>query len=450
MEASLTKRDPRTIVVGERQRKEYGNLDDLAKSIKEKGIIQPISITPDDILIAGGRRLAAALQLGIYEVPVIVRFDIVTPALVAEIELEENLHRKDLTGPEELTARVRLDRLREVQAKARGEVHSSAAVGREIGISKAQISKDKSVYAAMQQYPELAQLPSRKAVYSRYRQLRIQELLREKARRASTKVTDSIFVGRCPEMLGRIQSDSINLAITDFPFGVDIRNSQQKKMATMATTGYSDDFDTVMDDIVGCAGELHRVLMDGSHIYMFCSQLQFPLIYRAYTEVGFTMDDQCLVWTKPSNINQNPYERFTHCTEMCAWGFKGERCRPLAEPSPRDVFDFQPPQNKVHIAQKPLALIERFILLSSQPDEVVLDCFCGSGSTLVAAINTGRKCIGIDANPECVAITTARVQETVNEMTKRAAQMAELAIAAEEEEIEVEDDPLSGEDIVSQ
>ncbi len=59
--------------------------------------------------------------------------------------------------------------------------------------------------------------------------------------------------------------------------------------------------------------------------------------------------------------------------------------------------------------QKPLALLERIIRASSNPDDVVLDPFCGSGTTLVAAQQLGRRWIGIDQSPEAVAVATRRL-----------------------------------------
>ncbi len=60
--------------------------------------------------------------------------------------------------------------------------------------------------------------------------------------------------------------------------------------------------------------------------------------------------------------------------------------------------------------QKPLALLKRIIQLASNAGDVVLDPFCGSGTTLVAAQQLGRKWIGMDANPQAVAIAKLRIE----------------------------------------
>ncbi|MCS6772869.1 MAG: site-specific DNA-methyltransferase [Thermoflexales bacterium] len=61
--------------------------------------------------------------------------------------------------------------------------------------------------------------------------------------------------------------------------------------------------------------------------------------------------------------------------------------------------------------QKPLALLQRIVGLASEPGDLVLDPFCGSGTTLVAAKLLGRCWLGIDINPDAIAIASQRLAQ---------------------------------------
>jgi site-specific DNA-methyltransferase (adenine-specific) len=64
-----------------------------------------------------------------------------------------------------------------------------------------------------------------------------------------------------------------------------------------------------------------------------------------------------------------------------------------------------------HVCEKPLAMMEHIIAASTKPGAVVLDCFAGSGTTGVACARLGRDFIGIELEPEYVAIAERRIAE---------------------------------------
>jgi DNA modification methylase len=70
---------------------------------------------------------------------------------------------------------------------------------------------------------------------------------------------------------------------------------------------------------------------------------------------------------------------------------------------------------KVHATQKPVALLEYLIRTYTNEGELVLDNTCGSGTTLVAAVRTGRRAIGIEKEPEYCEITVRRIGEALAE-----------------------------------
>ncbi|MDR1929707.1 MAG: ParB N-terminal domain-containing protein [Treponema sp.] len=99
------------ILVKKRIRKDMGDLQALADSMKRIGQISPIVITGKNVLLSGGRRLAAAKLLGWRSINAVIA-DLQEDVYKLEFEIEENTQRRDFT-PEELSqAQKRLYRLK--------------------------------------------------------------------------------------------------------------------------------------------------------------------------------------------------------------------------------------------------------------------------------------------------------------------------------------------------
>lgn len=72
-------------------------------------------------------------------------------------------------------------------------------------------------------------------------------------------------------------------------------------------------------------------------------------------------------------------------------------------------------ERNIHPTQKPLQLMERIVTLFSNPNDIVLDCFAGSGSTLVASKNLGRSYVGIERDPIYYEICKDRLNDPTND-----------------------------------
>ena len=89
---------------------------------------------------------------------------------------------------------------------------------------------------------------------------------------------------------------------------------------------------------------------------------------------------------------------------------------------------FAPREGGLHVAQKPVRLLRALIELTTIEGQIVLDPFCGSGSTLVAAKSIGRRYIGFDNNQDCVRIARERLAPNIFEV---ASQVSETIIEHE-------------------
>ena len=110
------------IKVKDRIRKEQGNIEELAKNIKENNLINPIVITPDNELIAGARRLKACKLLGWDEIEVKI-MDITDYEDKLMIEVSENELRKDFTFSEKLEWAEKIERIERIKAEERSKAN---------------------------------------------------------------------------------------------------------------------------------------------------------------------------------------------------------------------------------------------------------------------------------------------------------------------------------------
>ena len=168
------------IIVSARRRDDMGDLDGLMQSIRENGLLHPIVTDTTYHLVAGHRRLEACKRLGWEKVP-IRSVGNVTPEQMRELELRENLDRKDFTQLELSKNMVRLveavrermldeDRFRaELAQNPLGgrpqKPDSLRAIARETGIPVKTIHDTTAHVAAVEQYPVLEELPKTTAIH---------------------------------------------------------------------------------------------------------------------------------------------------------------------------------------------------------------------------------------------------------------------------------------------
>lgn len=75
----------------------------------------------------------------------------------------------------------------------------------------------------------------------------------------------------------------------------------------------------------------------------------------------------------------------------------------------QDIWEFKDSQYPIYPTEKNFGMLKTIISASSNPDSIVMDFFCGSGSTLAAAQQLGRKWIGIDTSEKAIEVTKNRL-----------------------------------------
>ena len=197
-----------------------------------------------------------------------------------------------------------------------------------------------------------------------------------------------IFHGDCREILPTLEAD---VAVTDPPFGIGYESGQ---FGHLPRSIKGDDSTAARDAMLECWGD-RPALVFGSWRAPRPANARMVLVWDTGGALGMGALD--LPW-KPSH--QEIY--------VLGSGFSGPRTS--------DVLRFPPVQamasnGRTHPHEKPVDLLRALILKC--PDGVVVDPFCGTGSTLVAAKDLGRKAIGIEIEEKYCEIAAKRLSQEV-------------------------------------
>jgi DNA modification methylase len=467
------------VKVGIRIRKEYGDLESLASSINRHGQLQPIVITDENILIAGERRLEALKLLGATEVDCVFRAELDETQRL-ELELEENIRRKDFTWPEEVSALFDLYELKQAKYGARspnGQVIEGTTGGfgvkdaaAELDRAVGSISMDLALAKAIKEFPKLAEEKTKSAAFRRYKHIRELQLRQEIAKRgaaASDNEIDKlvsaapmsaadiaerlanesvgegepqeeakpsgpvtvkkagfkgyglIYNGNSQYILRNMATASVDCIITDPPYGLNLHGSEDEKTSGKRLVEfhgglYDDDPHKVLEMLDDVTRELARILKPDGHMYLFFHHNWYSEIYDMLGKhFGHkNVEATPIIWIKNTSGMGNPYDRWIYGYEPAMFVNRG---RKLVKSQDFNYIkaDTVPPGQKIHPVEKPLSLLRTIVGASCTEKEVVLDPFCGSGSTLVAAVQMNVRFIGIELDEKYWRRTAERVAEEV-------------------------------------
>lgn len=136
-------------------------------------------------------------------------------------------------------------------------------------------------------------------------------------------------------------------------------------------------------------------LAHGGCMWAFGNWRGLPSLYKGACDAGF-VPSGCLVWDKEA-IGQGALMRsqWELAMLLVCDGFERRSCAFADVQHCKPV----PPNARSHPAEKPVALVKQMIEFGSDPGDLILDTFCGSGTTGVAAAECGRRFIGIEIDP---------------------------------------------------
>jgi len=422
-----------SIVVNERIRYEDEDIVDLAASIKRLGLLQPILVDQNNVLLAGFRRYTACKTLGWTEIPV-HRRESLTESEYFEVELEENFRRKDFTWQETVASVCKIHRRRTQQAILAGAKWSQQMTGELLGgYSDSYVS---NCLMLEPQLPALAECTTiTDAVRELYRKKEDEAVAIQAARlRAGMSQDTDPFASPEEGLLGTgdvfipasdtsdasievnlsstcLQGDSIrdilpkrpdacvDHIITDWPFAINMSNIQQSSAGMdVSRTAAAHDVDENLELQRLAVVQFYRILRPGGFCVIWHDAMWFRWTHDICANAGFTVQRWPIVGCKPSAQNTCANINITKTTEQAIVMHKGVASLPKVVSS--SWFFMPPPEEKLsNPFAKSFEAWAYIIEAVSIEGQTILDPFAGEGTCPLACLRLMRKPIAIEKDP---------------------------------------------------
>lgn len=241
------------------------------------------------------------------------------------------------------------------------------------------------------------------------------------------------------EDVDRLMNNELaQLAFTDPPYNVDYESASGRTYSSPEFGGngqkiFNDDKseEDCLEFYFDALRQLYRVTRSDAMIYWWYASRNEHINRQAFIDSNWRLS-QKIVWLKNQFIF-SPGQEFHRCYEPCIVGWKeGEKhytnkaLANLSDLFSLDHLDFQEQfdiwferrdatTTYVHPTQKPVRLAERAMKKSSRPNDIVVDFFGGSGSTLISAVQLKRRCFMMELDPKyCDVIVTRYCKYTGN------------------------------------
>lgn len=380
----------------------------IAESIKQFGWVNPVLIDENDEIIAGHGRIMAGRELGYKQIPV-ARLCHLTDQeklglLIADNRIADNAGWDD----EKLRA-------------AMEELHDENFDLSVLGFSNKELEK---IQASFDSEIEMAQTIDD-----------VPDVLDTPVTRPGDIwiLGDHVLIcgdATRPENMKLLMGDErATMTFTDPPYNVAYTGSLSDKQVNRDRSIKNDNIGDAFHDFLVAATKNILDYTTGS-IYICMAGAKIHTLYNAFTVSGGRWEAY-IIWVK--NGFSITRSRYQYQIEWILFGdlghdeppykeqhediFVGRRDNRAAIPwygghNQSNVWNFDRPTKCVlHPTMKPVALIERAINNSSRPGDIVLDIFGGSGSTLIAAEKTGRRCRMIELDEKYVDTIIRRWQE---------------------------------------
>lgn len=228
-----------------------------------------------------------------------------------------------------------------------------------------------------------------------------------------------LIQGDCLEVMKKIPDEAIDLILTDIPFNISKANNFKTMKDRQGRNGIDfGEWDKQFNEFH--LSVLPSKLKPNGSLVVFHAFEQFYLL-KCLFEQDLELKDR-LIWEKSNPMPRNRDRRYINNIEMASWYVKKKSKWVFNRQSEKyDTCVLKYPSEsgggykRFHPCQKNLEMISELVKRHSNPNDLVLDPFMGSGTTGVATLNTGRNFIGIELDENYFKIAKERIEGVKHE-----------------------------------
>ena len=247
---------------------------------------------------------------------------------------------------------------------------------------------------------------------------------------------DRIVEGDCIDLMRSWPEESVDLVFADPPYNLQLSGELHRPNNTRVSGVEEawdrfDDFSTYDRFTFDWLTAAHRLLKPDGTLWVIGSYHNIFRVGKTLQDIGFWILND-VIWVKTNPMPNFRGKRFTNAHETMIWCSKS--------PTSKYTFNYDSMKAlnddlqmrsdwtmpicsggerikgadgaKAHPTQKPEGLLHRVVMASSNPGDVVVDPFAGTGTTAAVSKRLGRRFIGIDREKEYLAVARERVRQT--------------------------------------
>src|SRR5678815_4074641 len=423
-------------------------LNDLLDSILKVGLLHPPVFWHDPavgkwVLSVGERRFRAIEKINNETKPIPNIFcgsDVIPPGHIAitplgeyldavgrfEAELDENIHREELSWQDRVQALSDLHEMRKRENPSQTATQTAAEIVQKGGSKSVdggrEMLREAIIIAPFLDNKAVANARSADEavglIYKAQEEAALSALAKRSLAKMATKPSVEVRHGDLTDVLPNLEPGLFDLLLADPPYGIDASGAGFRAR-TIHHHNYLDDSDSAQALYRVILTEGFRTSKPRANLFLFCDIDYFDWLKRIAAQIGWVPFRRPIIWQKSESEGMAPWgsagPRIT--TEFIFYATKGQRGLTA---SPTDIFNVRrvTRRERIHAAEKPVELLQRLIECSTLPGDAVLDPCCGSGSTLVACRESKRTGLGIEKDQDYFNAAVANVHGGMTDGTQ--------------------------------